>query len=572
MGPSGRWLCCFLLVGACVQPAPQEPSADPDVLALWEAGEIRSADFDAYLLTLPPAQRWPEPAVDPVAWRNDRLDELFLQRVVGDLEVAARLDEDERFQLSWKLQRRSALAAAYLERQAEDLEVTTEDARRYFERFGHELDAPETRVLANILLSVPAGADAAAWTAVCARAEALRRDIEGGASFEAMARLHSASSTAAQGGLIGAVRRDQLRGDAGEVVFGLETGRVSRVVRTAAGCQLFLVRQIAPAYAARFEAVLPQIMSRLREAKATAAYLDLYRTELSALGVESPTWDEAAGAEAFAVERVCFEVDAEQVTGLDVLQRVRTGVPPPQALAQLASELVLAAAMERAAPEDAARRAAAARRTLVQQYLQTRAAERQIEELPEDDLRRHFDAQSTRFVTEPAVELTLVSWPIGAGDPLRWMERPRAFVTAVEAARGRTADAWPAFAEDEDVRRRSVPLTPLRTLAEREPSLADQLLGELRDGQVIGPFASGRRLEVLVVDSYLPSRPLTFVEAMDRVRRDYAQHYAGKLARQRLDDLQRARGFRRFDEHLANLGFRLLDDLLQPTLDAAGDG
>jgi hypothetical protein len=228
--------------------------------------------------------------------------------------------------------------------------------------------------------------------------------------------------------------------------------------------------------------------------------------------------------------------------------------------------------MERAAPEDAVRRDAAARRTLVQQYLQVRAAERQIEELPEDDLRRHFDANATRFVSEPAVELTLVSWPIGVGDPLLSMARPRAFATAVEAVGGRTADVWPAFADDEDVRRRSVPLTPLRTLIEQEPSLADQLLGELGDGQVLGPFAGGRRIEVLVVDSYLPSRPLRFVEAIARVRRDYAQHYAGKLARQRLDDLQRTRGFRRFDEHLAGLGDRLLDDLLRPAVDTAGDG
>lgn len=561
-----------LLVVACTRPQPEPPSVEPDVLARWDGGEVRSADFDEYLLSLPPAQRWPAPTADAAAWRNDRLDEIFQQRVLDDLAASGELDDDERFASLWELQRRGALAQAFFEREAGNLEVTEDEAREYFSRFGHEFDKPETRILSNILLSFPPDADEAARDAVCAQAETLRGDIEDGAAFESAARRYSSSSSAANGGLIGAVRRDQLRGEARDVVFGLETGQVSRVLRTPAGCQLFLVRQVAPAYEARFEGVFTEIMARLREARKTAEYIKLYRAELTTLGIEPPRWDEAAGVEAFSAETTHFALGDRRVTGLDLLQRIRTGVPPAQALPQLASELVLSVAMERSAPEGAVLRAAMARKQFTRQYLRQRAAERQMEALPEDVLRPYFEANASRFVSEPAVELTLVSWPIGAGDPLRWTTRPRAFAAGVATAQGRVEDVWPAFADDEGVQRRSIPLVPLRALAEREPHLAAQLLGDLTDGQVVGPYAAGRRLEVIVVDSYLPTRALGFVEAIDRVRADYAQNNAPTLARQRLDELERQRGFRRFDEHLEALGARLLEELLQPGGETTTDG
>ena len=552
----------FTALLACGGPseAPVPTTNDPQLLARHDQGEIRVADLDAFLLTLPPAQRKPAQEGDFPAWIRDRVDGFFLKEVLSTPEALETARSDPAYESAWEPRLQAALARRYLADLGLEVEASLEEIEAYYDANRANMQVPEQRVLRNLLLSFPNEADAATKEEICARAQELRIQILGGASFEELATRHSDSSTATTGGVVGLVTRDQLRGELAETVFSLEPGIVSSVVRTAAGCQLFLVQQVQPAYQAQIETVRARIAEAIQERKSGEILARKVREEIETLGLEVPSWPPPAPFDPADRDRVLFELDGETVTVGNVLARANRQLPPAAALMQRVSELVFGKALERDNPETAAAVASEAETAFAAQFLARKKLKEKVDAVSEEELRAFFEKNRDQFQSDPKVELSVYSWPIERGDPLRSMQRPRAF-----AERARSSDdldaVWQDFAGDRNVRQDSIPLTDLRALLARNPGVTRQLFGDFSEGDILGPFRTGNRIEVLRVETLIPGRPLSFLEALEAVRTRYAAANASSLEQAWREELRQENDLVVFEDNLANFGNQLIDSL-----------
>jgi parvulin-like peptidyl-prolyl isomerase len=104
------------------------------------------------------------------------------------------------------------------------------------------------------------------------RLRALRSDIEGGASFEELARDVSQAPGAQEGGIIGWVARGDLVAALEDAVFALQPGEVSGVVESANGAHLLKVDERQEAGSATFEDVRTDIEPVIRARKRDAVF------------------------------------------------------------------------------------------------------------------------------------------------------------------------------------------------------------------------------------------------------------------------------------------------------------
>jgi hypothetical protein len=104
-----------------------------------------------------------------------------------------------------------------------------------------------------------------------AAAERARRELAVGADFAAVARRLSLDPTADEGGVQGALARDELPPPLAEVAFRLPPGRVSEIVATPAGFYLVRVDERLPERVPALDEVRDEIRRRLVGARADRA-------------------------------------------------------------------------------------------------------------------------------------------------------------------------------------------------------------------------------------------------------------------------------------------------------------
>lgn len=146
--------------------------------------------------------------------------------------------------------------------------ISESEMAQYYQDHRDEFSRPERVKVRRIFL--PATADEAARAE--AQLEALREEVALGADFASLATAHSKGPSAEEGGLIGWVQRGDLVPELETVVFGLEAGGVSPVIRTDFGCQLLLVEERQAAGQATLEDVRTEIEPVLREERAGERY------------------------------------------------------------------------------------------------------------------------------------------------------------------------------------------------------------------------------------------------------------------------------------------------------------
>ncbi len=562
--------CSFLLLSAALvwvgcsgdlSPHPAlEPVGldDPDLLAVHDHGEIRVTDLDRYLVSLPPARRQPGEKGEEgfKRWIHQRVDDLFVVQTLTAPAMLEEVEQDKAFQRGWPAQRGKILAQGYLQG-IETEAVSLDEARRYYDTHRDEFAAPERRLVHNLLLAFPEGASAENKAAICQQAKQLRDQLLAGASFEEMALRYSSSSTAATGGLIGDITKDQLRGDAAELIFSLQPGIVSKVLRNAAGCQLFLVVNVTPAVNNSFETIGSRILEQLTRQRVAERTDEEAQEVAASFGIEIPRWPPADFDPADG-QRVVFELGDEQITVRDVLARSQQA-PPPLVYRQLVHQRLFSAAMERDNAETAAQLETAAKRNLATTLQQRRLLNAHLEAIPTETFESYYAEHKDQFQSQTQVECSLYSWAIEAGDPLRSLARPRAFIRAI-AEHGKEA-AVEEFAEDPGLQTEAIPLSGLRGLLAQRRDLARALLHELEEGKVIGPYRSGNRVLVLVVESLVAARPLSFSESYDQVVADYAAQKAAALRQDWLESFKREHHFRLSEANLAQFGERLVESL-----------
>jgi parvulin-like peptidyl-prolyl isomerase len=97
-----------------------------------------------------------------------------------------------------------------------------------------------------ILLGVPPSADAPVWQAAREEARQILERLGEGASFEALARLHSSDPSAEEGGDMGFMHAGTLSPVAEDAINGLESGEVTEAIKVLEGMAIFQLAERKP--------------------------------------------------------------------------------------------------------------------------------------------------------------------------------------------------------------------------------------------------------------------------------------------------------------------------------------
>lgn len=125
-----------------------------------------------------------------------------------------------------------------------------------------------------------------------AAAHQLLEELRGGASFEELARQHSESSTAPNGGLIPALRPGMTDPSFERVVFALDENEISDVIETASGFHIVLLVKRTGPEPINEEALREQLPETLRSRKAERARSELV-AHLKQTEAHEARWTEA---------------------------------------------------------------------------------------------------------------------------------------------------------------------------------------------------------------------------------------------------------------------------------------
>ncbi len=223
----------------------------------------------------------------------------------------------------------------YVELKESDLAVATEfgedELQRRYEEQRHRFVRAEQRRVAHILLT-PASGDAEAEKAALARAEELRRQLDAGADFAALAREHSDDpGSKAAGGDLGWIEKGMTEPAFEEAVFAAQPGQLIGPVRSGSGYHLIRVLELRPEQGRSFEEVRAELRAELEAAERERRYLEL-SGRLQDLVYRDPT-SLAPVAEALGVE-IRSEGPFDRNGGSGIAAH-------PEVIAQAFSDLVL---------------------------------------------------------------------------------------------------------------------------------------------------------------------------------------------------------------------------------------
>jgi peptidyl-prolyl cis-trans isomerase SurA len=170
-------------------------------------------------------------AVTNVAVQNQLTLEQLRERLRRDGSDYTRFRNTLRDQMMTERVREREVAAR--------IRVSDEEIDAYLEQRRAAASADAQYGIAQILVSVPEGADAAVLAQRRARAESARARIQAGEAFDVVAKEMSEDANRAQGGAIGMRPADRLPDAFVEAVRGLKAGEVApQLLRTGAGFHL----------------------------------------------------------------------------------------------------------------------------------------------------------------------------------------------------------------------------------------------------------------------------------------------------------------------------------------------
>lgn len=206
---------------------------------------------------------------------------LYVRRLMSEQAVAQKIDQQPEVQRLLQIVRERVLADALgrqTEAQARPTEPVLEQlARQNYLAMPQRFQQPERVHVRHIL--IPASAPDAR-----AQAEALRQQLEQGASFKELARKHSKDpGSARKDGDLGFITRGKMVAPFEEAAFALDKpGQLSAVVETRFGFHVIELVEKRPAGLQPFEEVKDQLVKEAAGGVAAAARQDLVRSVLEA--------------------------------------------------------------------------------------------------------------------------------------------------------------------------------------------------------------------------------------------------------------------------------------------------
>lgn len=159
---------------------------------------------------------------------------------------------------------------------SQQIQPSEEELRQAYNAESARYVTPEKRRASHILVSVASGANADADKAARARAEALAKELRGGANFAAVAKKQSDDKdSGARGGDLGDFVAGVLPPELDAAIRALKPGEVSVPVRTQYGYHIVKLTDYKPEQRKPFESVRAQLLEQVRKRKGEERFYDL---------------------------------------------------------------------------------------------------------------------------------------------------------------------------------------------------------------------------------------------------------------------------------------------------------
>jgi peptidyl-prolyl cis-trans isomerase D len=234
-----------------------------------------------------------------------------------------------------------------------EAEVSPQEVQEYYTLHIDEYQRPQKVRVRNILIRVSQDAGPDEVEAAHKKAEQVLAEARRGADFAALARKYSDDPSRSEGGDLGYFSRGEMDPALGEVVFSLQKGAISPVVRTRYGFHILKVEDVQAAKTKKLDEVKEEIISQVRKEKAQylaaihaedAAYqaknkggLQAYADE-AGLEVQKAGPFKAGGGPSERFSSIAFTLDVDEISSafqdgddyfvLQVVDKIPPQIPP----------------------------------------------------------------------------------------------------------------------------------------------------------------------------------------------------------------------------------------------------
>jgi len=223
-------------------------------------------------------------------------DEQF-NSILSGIKKQNNLEDEQKFQAALKQEgltlvdlrrnlERSMLVTQVQRAEVNDkISVNEEEARAYYASHPRDFTTPAEFTLREILIEVPAsdrGVNVAQDDEAKAKTEELRKRLTNGEPFARLAADVSASSSKANGGLIGPIKHDELDPRLQKILDAMQVGDVTEPLRTQRGYQLLKVETRTETRVKTFEQARADISNKVADQKRQVEllkYLDQLRQQ-----------------------------------------------------------------------------------------------------------------------------------------------------------------------------------------------------------------------------------------------------------------------------------------------------
>ena len=221
--------------------APASVAPDKVVLTIGDR-KITAAQFDQIIASLPAQYQ----ANARGAGRKQFADQVVRIFVLADEGRRRKLDETPAYKTQIAFQNANMLAGLAYEQIGKDAPVTADDVQKYYDAHKSEFERVKAR---HILiraqgspLPIRPGQKELSDAEAQAKAQEIRKKIDGGADFAELARTESDDTTSgAIGGDLGAFGRNQMVPPFEEAAFAMKAGELSQPVKTPFGYHIIKV-------------------------------------------------------------------------------------------------------------------------------------------------------------------------------------------------------------------------------------------------------------------------------------------------------------------------------------------
>lgn len=229
------------------------------VLAKVDEREITERDVEQFLADIGPQMAMQFQSAEG---KERIVEELVNQELLYLDALERKVDETEEYKELLKITEEKLLTSFALTSLVNDIEVTEEEMKNFFEENKASFAKPESAKASHILVDTEEEA-----------VKALE-EIKAGKSFEDAAAEYSSCPSKEVGGELGEFSRGQMVPEFEEVAFEMEAGTISEPVQTQFGYHLIYLDELVEVGTANYEDVKEQIAQQLNQQKQQEVYLE----------------------------------------------------------------------------------------------------------------------------------------------------------------------------------------------------------------------------------------------------------------------------------------------------------